>query len=125
MLPEFFIHLVNLDLDWFIFLVSNNIFWLFAFFAAAFILSGGKSFSESLSWFIAGVFYVWVSVDSTKLFGWVLLGAAFLGLHYITRMSVVMFGESVSALKPRFTLLLLIQFSIVYTAYNVYILNFT
>ena len=121
---EFGSHLIALDLPWLITFVANNLWWLFALFAFTHFLTQGKPLKQNIRWFGIAVFYLWAVYDFQNITGWIIASSGFLAIHYIARLTVVFFSETIPQLQRRFTLMLLLQFIVVLAIYNLVVLNF-
>lgn len=82
--------LVSLDFGFFVDIVMGNLFWIFGFYAAGYIFSGGKSPLISATIYAAMVL---VSVDIFILTGFSIYTAFALGLLYMLRVPLLLFLE--------------------------------
>ena len=87
---DWLMHLFALDLGFFIDLVMNNLFWIFGFYAAGYLFTGGKHPIRN------GIIYVLLAVVSMDMFGLVkfsIYTAGGLGLLYMLRVPLLLFLE--------------------------------
>jgi hypothetical protein len=120
MLPlEFIERLFFLDLQWFVELAMDNIFWVFFFGMAAFIYHDMK-----WSWkiYFVTIFWFWICVPFIgDYLGLVYLVGGFLFLNYMSRLLVTTFTETIPSLKGRLALVMLLQFFAVLIIYNLFL----
>ncbi len=110
---------LSLDLGWLLEFVELNIFGLFIAAAAGYYFTGGKK-AFLFFWLIC--FIIWANLDWAMMTGWVILGAGFLGLHYVTRVFAAVMAEEYPALRERMPLVLNTQFWIVFIGFNVWLI---
>ncbi len=118
MFLNFLTHLLNFDIPWLVALVMNNLPFLFMFAAIVYFFFEGKKLVLGV---ILLSLVVWVWQDFTNASGTVLFVASFLMLHYITRLAVVAFAESVPSLKGRLVLVLQLQVIALFVFFNLFL----
>ena len=122
---EFIGHLLSLDVLWLAWFIYSNLFFVFAFFAFSHFLTEGKKFTTHLFWLATTILVVWTTNDMQIITGWLFYAsAAFMALHFISRLTVVFFTESIPQLKRWFSGALVLQAVVVWTLFNLYRLNF-
>ncbi|GEM_PF-2810769 len=118
MFGEFLARVALLDVSWLVTLVASNWVYIFMFVVLGFFLYGKKNLVLS---FLFMTLMVWLTVDLTRLFGWVVLAPAFLCAHYLSRLVVLTFSEADEKLSEHFNIIAIVQFWVVYIIYNVFI----
>ena len=88
--------LASLDLSFFVDLVLNNIFWVFAFYVMIYIFFEGK---KTVHFFLLWGFLLWAILDWEYLTGMAFSGSMFLLVYYISKLSLLGFAESTPGLK--------------------------
>src|SRR3989338_3053720 len=106
-----------LDLNWWLWIIMNNLFWVFGFMVAAYCLYGSKKIFPG---FIVITFITWVGTEFVAHSGWVMFGAIFLALHYITRLAVAGVSESIPGLQKNLPFILALQFLVILIIYNIF-----
>ncbi|HLC79597.1 MAG TPA: hypothetical protein VJG83_04175 [archaeon] len=81
---------LSLDFKFFVDLLVNNIFWVFAFYAAGYYFSNGKS---PLANSIIYASMVLVSIDMFNVVGFSIYTALGLGILYMIRVPLLLFLE--------------------------------
>ncbi len=117
---EILLRFLQFDLAWFAHFILANVFWIFAFAATGFYFFPKKNLFTG---FILVIFAVFVALDFTNLSGWGILSATFLAFHYLFRMALLMFTESIESLKPYFPLILGLQLVAAMIIYNLFLVN--
>ncbi len=116
---EFFARLVSLDLQWFVELTIDNIFWVFFFAMITFVYHDLK-----FNWktFFVVIFWFWISIPFlNSTLGLVYLVGGFLFLNYVSRLVITTFTESIPSLKGRLAMVMLFQFFAVLILYNLFL----
>ena len=96
MMAQFLQHLLSLGIAWLLNLVLANLFWVFAFFATAYLVLEGK---RTLYGFVALCGLIFVAIDFEAGSGLVIFGAGFLAFNYVTKIALLAFVENI----PRFS----------------------
>ena len=118
MLLEFLSHLLSFDLSWIALLVLNNLHWVFALAAAAYIFFDYK---KMLVPFILVVGMCWAAVDFSSVTGWAWTLPVFLGIFYISRIAVLIFCQEIKSLKNILPVVNIVHFFTVYILFNLFI----
>lgn len=116
---EFFAHLFSFNLQWFVELAMDNIFWVFFFGMISFIYNDLK-----FKWttFFVVIFWFWICIPFIHDYlGLVYLVAGLLFLNYISRVTVTVMTETVPALKGKIAPIILLQFFAVLIFYNLFL----
>jgi len=119
LLYEAFARLVSLDLQWFVELTMNNIFWLFVFTLITYVYCGMK-----WSWktFLVTIFWFWISIPFLSgTLGLAYLVGGLLFLNYTSRLVVLTFTDTIPSLKDRMPLVMFLQFLAVLIFYNYFL----
>lgn len=116
---EFWANLFSLNLQWFVELAMNNIFWVFLFGMVGFIYNDMKF---KLSTFFVVVFWFWICIPFIgDYLGLVYLVGGLLFLNYTSRLVVLSFTETIPSLKGRLAVVMLFQFFAVLIFYNLFL----
>lgn len=115
---EFFVRLLSLDLQWFIELAMDNIFWVFLFVLIAFVYN---EFKWNAKTFFIVIFWFWISIPFIGSLGWIYLVGGFFFLNYVSRITLLTFTETIPSLKGRLPIIMLIQFFTVLIIYNLFL----
>jgi hypothetical protein len=119
LLFEFFSHLMLLDLQWFVELAMDNIFWVFLFGMITFVY---RDLKWSWKTYFVVIFWFWICIPFISDFlGLVYLVGGFLFLNYMSRLIVTTFTETIPSLKGRLALVMLLQFFGVLIIYNLFL----
>jgi len=116
---EFFVKLVSLDLQWFVELAMENIFWVFFFVMISFIYNELK-----FKWttFFVVFFWFWICIPFIHDYlGLVYMVGGFFFINYVSRTIVTIFTETVPALKGKIAPIILLQFFAVLILYNLFL----
>jgi len=116
---DFLNHLINLDLGWFIWLFTANIFWLFAFGVLCFFFWEGHIKKTILAVVLISI-VAWTWVDFELMSGWVLFVGGFLSVYYITKLVLLVFVEDMPAFKDKLIIISELQFIVLLVAYNMF-----
>ena len=108
---------LTLNLNWWVWIIMNNLFWVFGVMAAAYFFYGRK---KMLSDFIMAVFLIWSALDFSALSGWVILSGTFLALLYLSRLALVGFVENVPSMQKKLPFIISLQFIVVLVIYNIF-----
>mgnify|MGYP001612713284 CR=1 FL=1 len=87
---------VNLDVVFFVNIIMQNLFWVFAFYIMVHIFFEGKN---TVYWFVFWSLVLWAILDWQDLTGFVFTAGAFLFLYYLSKIALLAFAESVPSLK--------------------------
>ena len=98
--------LFALDLGFFIDVIMQNLFWLFAFYVMVYFFFEGKN---TVYWFVLWNFLLWAILDWEVLTGFVFTAGLFLMLYYLSKLAFLKFSESIPQLKDHLVLLSSIQ----------------
>jgi len=118
MLIEAINALLELNLSWFYEVIFLNLFWVFAFMAIAYMFWTGK---KAFAGFFMVVFAIWQIADFTAVSGWVWAVGAFLFVHYVSRMSILIFVSDTKWLEPHLPKIYTVQFLILLVIFNLFI----
>src|SRR3989344_5311586 len=97
---------LTLNLNWWVWIIMNNLFWLVGFMAAAYFFYGSK---KTFSGFIMITFLTWTVIEFNVYSGWVWNIAFFLALYYITRLALLGFIENVPGMQKKIPFILSMQ----------------
>lgn len=92
MFVELLVNALEFDTEYFVSLVFGNLFWVFAFFCAAYFFSKGRR--VILNFFVI-VFLVFSFLDLVRAHELIFYTASSLILVYLSRLTVLTFIESV------------------------------
>ncbi len=115
---EALLHLLELDLGWFIYIALTNLHYLFAFATVMYIFRDYKSMWYGL---ILLTFAVWGYDKLPNFTGMVIWVGGFLAIYYITKIIVLMLAEDHPIFKKHLFLISGIQLWITLIVYNVWI----
>ena len=116
---EFWARLFSLDLQWFVELAMENIFWVFFFALITFIY---KDMKWSWKTFFIVIFWFWICIPFIgDYLGIVYLVGGFLFLNYASRLVILTFTETIPSLKGRLAMIMLLQFFAVLIFYNLFL----
>ncbi|MAG21877.1 MAG: hypothetical protein CL943_01045 [Candidatus Diapherotrites archaeon] len=110
---------INLDFGWFVWLVSANIFWLFAFIALCFFFWDGKTNKTIAGLFLLSV-VAWTWIDFELMSGWILFVGGFLSVYYITKVAILTFAENTPSLQNKLIIVSEIRFLALLLIYNLF-----
>ncbi|MBI5553679.1 MAG: hypothetical protein HY917_02955 [Candidatus Diapherotrites archaeon] len=95
MFSEALLHLLNLDLTWWVELVLNNLLWVFGLYVAGSFFFKEKPFKG----FLAIVFNLFVFLDFLNAGHFVFLVGGMLGIFYIVKFTILKFAEDSPSLR--------------------------
>ena len=98
--------LAQLNLSFFIDLVTNNLLWVFAFYAMIHFFFEGK---KTIYFFVLWGFLLWAILDWENITGMAFSGASFLLLYYTSKIAILRTAEHIPALKKYLVVLSSIQ----------------
>ena len=96
----------SLNVVFFIDMIMNNLFWLFAFYVLIYFFFEGKN---TVYWFVLWSFLLWAILDWEDLTGFVFTAGLFLMFYYLSKLAFLKFSESIPQLKDHLVLLSAIQ----------------
>ncbi|MFH1586816.1 MAG: hypothetical protein ABID38_03100 [Candidatus Diapherotrites archaeon] len=96
MLMETLYNAMNLNLGWFVELILGNLFFSFGFLAMMYYFFEGKKLLRTTALITLILFAV---PDFEKVTGFVIIVPAFLAIHYIAKLAVLKFAETVPGLE--------------------------
>ena len=120
MFLEFLNRLLSLDIAWFVWLVTANVFWIFAFFAICFFF-WDKDKTKAVAGMMMLSILAWLWVDFEMISGIVLFVGGFLGIYYITKVAVLVFAADMPALRDKLVIVSELQFIVLLIIYNFFI----
>ncbi|VVB98901.1 Uncharacterised protein [uncultured archaeon] len=88
--------LLNIDFQFFIDIVMNNLLWFFIFYALMHLFFDGK---KVLYWFVLFCVLMWVAFDWEKLTGFAFTGASFLLVYYAAKLTGFILTETTPSLR--------------------------
>ena len=103
---EFVSNLLSFNLGWFISLVLNNLFWVFAYALLVHIIFNGE---KMVAAFVLFALDVWLWDVFGLLSGVSIFGAQTLVIYYITKIGVLAIAEKSETLKSKFVVVSSIQ----------------
>jgi len=96
MLMETIYNAMSLNLGWFVELILGNLFFVFGFLAMMYYFFEGKKLIKTT---IVITLVLYAVTDFEKVTGFVIIVPAFLAIHYIAKLAVLGFAETIPALK--------------------------
>ncbi len=118
MFLEIFVNVLSLNWFYVVNLVLANLHWLFAFMAASFFTRDGKNV---LAGFVTIILYLAASGEFVETVGWSVYIASFLFLHFVVRVSLIIFAADMPKIKDNLLAVLIIQFIITVTIFNLFL----
>ncbi len=106
--------LASLDLQWFVELAMNNIFWVFAILMITFVYN--KKFS--LRFFLIILIMIFSTVEFFETAGIVILVGGFLFVYYIIEVILLTFTENIPQLQGKIPFVLTIYFFLMIFLYS-------
>ncbi len=116
----FFYSVLNLDLGWFVWVVSANIIYLFAFLAVCFFF-WDRNIKKTIAGTILLSIVAWMWVDFEIISGWVLFVGGFLAIYYVTKFAALTFAEDIPSLQNKLVIVSEIQFIVLLIVYNLFL----
>ena len=119
MIFDFFNAIISLDAGWFVWMLQNNLVYLFAFIALCFFF-WEKNLKKTIAATILLSIVAWAWVTFEMVSGWVLFVGGFLAVYYITKLAILIFAQDVPQLKNKLIIISEIQFLVLVVAYNLF-----
>ncbi len=111
-------NLMTLNLGWFIDLIFGNLFFSFGFLAMMYYFFEGKKLLRTT---IVIALVLFAVSDFEKVTGFIIIVPAFLAIHYIAKLAVLKFAETVPALKKWMMVVNNLELIIAFFAFNLFL----
>ena len=118
MFLEALTHVLTLDLFWFIDLIMNNLFWVFAFIAVMYFFTDGK---RTILGVILIIFDMWLFVDLEIVASAVIFSGGFLTVYYISKLAFLTIVENSKKFKKHIIVASTLQGWVMIFIYNIFL----
>ena len=115
---EALLHLMELDVGWFLYIILTNLHYLLAFIVLIYFFYEGKD----VIWGLIFITLMLWAIDSvSSVFGWVVFVGGFLSLYYISKIVLLMLAADSPFFERYLVLISSIQAYAVWVIYNLYL----
>lgn len=118
MFLELLIRLSMLDVNWFISLVMNNLFFLFGFTAMMYYFMQGQ---KTIRGMMMIAFVMFAVQDFELASGGAIIHPSFLAVHYIAKFAILLFAEANEFLSKYLIVINDVEYVVVFFFFNIFV----